>query len=103
MPKAGEDAYYKMDNIPPHCGYEKKHRYNLSLGTYGVPAELIHWCLEKCKRRWGWWFKNDNSWYDNWNYEKNEAFMSFGSKKEAFLFWFEVGCKHYGDDDPDDH
>ena len=29
--------------------------------------------------------------------------MSFGSKREAFLFWFEVGCKHYGDDDPDDN
>lgn len=102
LPQPGEDAYYKLRE-PKGCGYEKKFRYNLSLGTYGVPAELIHWCTLNCKHKWGWWFKNDNSWYDSWDHEKNEAFMSFNSKREAILFWFSIGVKHYGDNDPDDH
>jgi len=102
MPKPGEDEYYKF-KYPPKCGYEKKYRYNMSLGTYGVPAELLHWCLKNCKCLWGWWFKNDNGWYRDWNYETNEAYMSFNSKREAFRFWFEIGHKHYGDNDPDEH
>lgn len=103
IPKVGEDAYYNFDRIPKSCGYEKKFKYSFSLGTYGVPGELIHWCIAKCKHRWGWWFKNHESWYSHWNPEQNEAYMSFASSKEAFRFWFEVGLKHYGDNDPDEH
>ena len=54
------------------------------------------------KYEWG-FVKNDNSWYKDWNYESNEAYMSFNSKKEAFRFWFEIGHRHYGDNDPDEH
>ena len=103
IPKPGEARYYDM-KFPPGCGYEKKYRYSLSLGTYGVPAELIHWCIDKCKHKWGWWFKTNGTWYEDWSaHETNEAFMSFNSRKEAFKFWFEVGVKHYGDRDPDKH
>ena len=102
LPQAGEDAYYRLPKRAD-CGYEKRFRYNMSLGTYGVPAELLHWCSANCKHKWGWWFKNDTSWYEHWDHEKNEAFMSFNSKREAFLFWFEIGHKHYGDNDPDEH
>ena len=73
LPQAGEDAYYRLPKRAD-CGYEKRFRYNMSLGTYGVPAELLHWCSANCKHKWGWWFKNDNSWYDHWDHEKNEAY-----------------------------
>ncbi len=102
IPSPSDDNYFKYD-IPKNCGYEKKFRYNLSLGTYGVPGEIIHWCIANCKHKWGWWFKNDNSCYQQWDHEHNEAFMSFNSGREAFRFWFQVGCKHYGDNDPDEH
>ena len=78
LPQAGEDAYYRLPKRAD-CGYEKRFRYNMSLGTYGVPAELLHWCSANCKHKWGWWFKNDHSWYEHWDHEKNEAFMSFNS------------------------
>ena len=40
LPQPGEDAYYKLRE-PKGCGYEKKFRYNLSLGTNGDGGSKI--------------------------------------------------------------
>ena len=85
VPKAGEDEYYAYKD-PKGCGYGKKFRYNIKLDDYGVPAELLHWARINCKHKWGWWFSPHND--DYWDPEQQDAYMSFNSKKEAFLFWW---------------
>ena len=92
-----------LDDIPEDCGYDKKFKYDIDMQSNGINGECIEWCQINCKHKWGWWFKNDNSWYEHWDHEKNEAFMSFNSKREAILFWFSIGVKYYGDNDPDEH
>ena len=98
LPQAGEDAYYRLPKRAD-CGYEKRFRYNMSLGTYGVPAELLHWCSANCKHKWGWWFDNKEN-YNPWhhNYEDQDAYMSFQNKKEAMQFWLASGLANMGND-----
>ena len=93
----------ELDEIPEDCGYNKRFKYDVDMHSNGIMGGCIEWCQIHCKSKWGWWFKNDNSWYQQWDHEHNEAFMSFNSGREAFRFWFQVGCKHYGDNDPDEH
>lgn len=87
IPRAGEDRYYRGKD-PKGCGYGKKFRYNIKLDDYGVPAECLHWARANCKCKWGWWFKPHTGHDTNWNPEKQDAYMSFNSSKEAVLFWW---------------
>ena len=96
LPQAGEDAYYRLPKRAD-CGYEKRFRYNMSLGTYGVPAELLHWCSANCKHKWGWWFKGPpgvNPYDHNW--EEQNSYMSFENKREAMAFFLAVGIQNMG-------
>ena len=93
-----------LADIPENCGYDKKFKFDIDMNSNGISGECIEWCQVNCKHKWGWWFKTNGTWYEDWSaHETNEAFMSFNSRKEAFKFWFEVGVKHYGDRDPDEH
>ena len=31
------------------------------------------------------------------------SMLEIGNKYEAILFWFTIGVRHYGDNDPDEH
>lgn len=89
IPKAGEAAYYDdIDKYPPGCGYNKKFRYNVPLGDFGVPGELIHWAKANCKHKWGWHFVAHDE-QDYWNPEGQDAYFSFNSKREAVWFWLQ--------------
>lgn len=58
--------------IPKSCGYNKTFKYVVNVQF--MKDEYIDWCMDKCKSRWGWHFDDER------------AFISFNSKKEAFLF-----------------
>jgi len=58
--------------IPKSCGYNKTFKYVINVQQ--MKDDYIDWCMEKCKSNWGWHFDDDY------------AFISFNSKKEAFLF-----------------
>lgn len=89
IPRAGEDAYYNYKD-PKGCGYNKKFRYNIKLNDFGVPAELLHWVKSNCKCKWGWWFRAHHDDEEHWNPEKQDAYMSFNSRREALLFWWQM-------------
>ena len=77
--------------------YLGRFRYHISINDNGVPGECMNWCEKNCKGKWGWFFepinvKNDEHFgktFHSWNYEDQEAFMSFTHKRDAVRFWFE--------------
>ena len=81
-----------LDEIPEDCGYEKRFRYNIDMNDNGISGECIEWCQRNCKHRWGWWFEQKDLYSTAWhNWEDQNAYMSFASKREAMKFWLTLG------------
>ena len=84
-----------LSEIPEDCGYEKRFRYNIDMNNNGISGECIEWCQINCKHKWGWWFEQKDLYSTAWhNWEEQNAYMSFASKKEAMKFWLTLGVGH---------
>jgi hypothetical protein len=68
-------------------GYQKRFKYNICTGDYGVPGECLEWCRNNCKGNWGWWFHTSKEWFTSWDPRNNIAYLSFSNKKDATRFW----------------
>ncbi len=84
------------DLLPPGCGHGNKYRYKIGLNDYGVPYELVQWCKKHCQSKWGWHFKKLGDTPYNLDifadqFDKQLAFLSFKSKKDAVYFMLTHG------------
>ena len=93
-----DDDVKKLDPdlLPPGCGHGNKYRYKVGLNDYGVPYELVQWCKKHCQFEWGWHFKKLGDTPYNLDifadqYDKQMAFLSFKSKRDAVYFMLTHG------------
>jgi hypothetical protein len=93
-----DKKFVDPDLLPHGCGLNKKYKYRISLNDYGVGYDLIVWCAKHCKSKWGWYFKplqnvpyNLDIFADEYDYDKQMAFLSFKSKKDAVYFMLTHG------------
>ena len=75
------------DLLPPGCGHGNKYRYKVG---------LVQWCKKHCQSKWGWHFKKLGNTPYNLDifadqYDKQLAFLSFKSKKDAVYFMLTHG------------
>ena len=90
----------ELDEIPEDCGYDKRFKFDIDMNSNGIMGDCVEWCQLNCKGKWGWWFEANDS-YDpvSYNWEDQNAYMSFEKKKDATRFWLAVGLANMGERD----
>ena len=72
--------------------YLARFRHNIAINDHGVPGECMTWCEKNCTGKWGWFYESTNpnvgDFFQDWNYQDQEAYMTFTHKKDAVRFWF---------------
>jgi hypothetical protein len=76
--------------IPKTCGYNKKFKYDVELTNREYMGPYIDWCIDNCKKKWGWYFAPPILLVDQSNPAESIPILSFSNKQEAFLF--KVSC-----------
>lgn len=77
---------FSLDLLPPGYGYGQKYKYRINLKQYGVGFNIMTWCYENCKSKWGWYFipaKDSTEWS---GFENQEAILTFKSRQDAVYY-----------------
>ena len=92
------DYWKAIDHVPNDCGYDKKFKWDIDMHSNGIMGDCIEWCVNNCKGKWGWWFKQTDL-YDpiRHNWEEQNSYMSFENKREATAFFLASGMANMGD------